>query len=377
MSWLCSEIGRGHPFYLDGLIHAVRAAGRDDLLARRADVFSVSRGLAHAAWHAVRATYQLAGRGGLVAGAYRRARDRVRYDEPSPLLRLLGRDLRRWAGRAGIVVVDHPLLVGALGTRRGVWYMHGEAVAPPESIVGTAARILVPSEKTAEVFVRGGVARPRLTITGVCVEPGLVPTAEVARRRRRARVTGSAPLTVAVFSSGAEPTAHVEALRGAAVALAEAGHLVWVFARRGGRLERAVTERAVASPRPVVIPFEGRPQLDRDTADRFERIDLMIGPPHERSNWALALGLPLLMVGPDVGTFAPLNRAHLVSAGVARALEFRGQAAGVPAQVAELRHSGRLARMIDAGTGVGYNGFDRAAAALIEAAGPEPHDPPA
>ncbi|MCA9705637.1 MAG: hypothetical protein KDK70_07310 [Myxococcales bacterium] len=374
MSLLCTEIGRGHPFYLEGLIAALRTAGRDDLTARRSNVFDASRGLARAAWRAVRATYLLAGRGGLVAAAYGRARGGLRYDEPSPALALLGRDLRRWAGREGIVVVDHPLLVGALQPRRDVWYVHGEVVVPPEAIVRSAAAILVPWASTAQSFVDGGVARDRLVITGLCVDPLLARRAQAARARRRARLEGTAPLTVAVFSSGAEPMHHVRALSAAAVALTRAGHRVLVFARQGGRLQRAVTARAAGGIGPRLVSFSDRDQLDRRTAAHFDRLDLTIGPPHERTSWALALGLPMLVVGPDVGTFAPLNRAVLTEAGVARALE---AVASDPSQLAgrldALRRDGALTRMLDHGTGPRFDGFRRAAEALVAAAASRTH----
>ncbi|MEM9459673.1 MAG: hypothetical protein AAGF11_36180 [Myxococcota bacterium] len=370
VSFLCAEIGRGHPFYLDGLIYALREAGRAELIARRSDVFTLSRGRAHAAWQAVRALYHVAARGGLVAATYRRMRDRVRYDEPSRLLDLLGRDLRRWAGREGIVVVDHPLLVGALGDREDVWYMHGELVAPPEAIVHSAAGIFVPDQRTAQIFVGGGVAPERLAVTGPCVDPLLVPMAEAARRRRRKRLRSTAPLTVAVFSSGAEPSAHVQALSAAAAVLARTGHRVVVFARRGGRLERRVSAGAATSLDPVVIPFSGRDELDRQTAAHFEALDLVIGPPHERSSWAFALGLPLLIVGPDVGTFAPLNRERLTTAGVAVALEAMAEdPARLPTALLQLRRSGRLGQMLERGTGPRTDGFRRAAAALVEVVG--------
>jgi hypothetical protein len=363
ISLLGSEIGRGHAFYLDGVATALRAAGRPDLAARRADVFGVSRGLARGAWLGVRAAWTIAGRGGLAEALTRRARSRVDHDRDSRLLRLLGRDLRRWAGDAGLVVVDHPALVGALGERPGIWYVHGEHAAPREAIVRRAARIFVPSRETAAAFERGGVARERLIVTGLCVDPALVPQAAGAALARQTRIASREPLGVAFLSSGAEPVAHVAALAAGAAALA-GSHRALVFARRGGRLERAVRRLGVER-----IGFSGRDELDRETARCFPAIDVVVSPPHERSHWALGLGVPFLLVGPDLGPFAPLNRALLLREGVAVEIRDRLAAARLPRTLAALRGDGRLLAMSRRGCGRPIDGFSVAARALVAAAG--------
>lgn len=376
ISVLGSEIGRGHPFYTDGLLHALRE--RDPaLIARRADVFSVSRGLPLLAWRSVRASYRLAGRGGPIASLYHRVRGNVDYDRESLLLRVLGADLRRWAGNGGIVVVDHPAVVGALGGRPDVWYFHGELVAPPEAIVRKAARILVPREDVAAELLRAGLRPEQVVVTGVCVEPGLVTEAAGRAEARRARIRGDGPLTLAFFSSGAEPAAHVRALAAAAHATAAAGHDAIVFARQGGALERAVRDgggtAGAAAPAgaagtaiPEIVPFDGRPDLDARTAERFTAFDAVVSPPHERSNWAVALGVPFFLVGPDIGPFAPRNRALLLRAGVAAEIRDESDAAALPARLADLRAKGLLLRMSESGTAGPIDGFRRAARLLEE-----------
>jgi len=363
LSFLGSEIGRGHPFYLDGVLRALEASGRADLVTRRADVFSVSAGSSLAAWKAVRTLYGIAGRGGVVSGAYLRLRGGTSYDDDSLALRVLGRDLRRWAGREGIVVVDHPALVGALGDRADVFYVHGEMVAPREAIVRRAARVFVPLEETAGEFMRGGVHPERLPVTGICIENELLPGAAQVRDARRARIAGDAPLTVAFFSSGAEPPVHVETLAAGAGSLAAGGrHRAVVFARRGGRLERTA---GAASPPPEIIPFESRAELDRVTAERFPEIDVVVSPPHERSNWAVALGIPFLLVGPDIGPFAPRNRDLLLRRGVAAELPLAHARVLAP-RFEALRADGQLRRMSDMSGGASFRGFPRIAELLIE-----------
>jgi hypothetical protein len=363
---LGSEIGRGHAFYLDGVERALRALS-PGVPVSRTDVFAVSRGLSLAAWNAVRSAYLLGARGGLVGAAYARLRRHGDYDRPSLVLDVLGRDLRRWAGADGIVVVDHPAVAGALRGRRDVWYVHGEMCAPPEAIVRCAERILIPLEETAEEFVRGGVERTRLVVTGICVENELVAGAEAASAARHTRLSGHGPLRIAFFSSGAEPSAHVDVLAVGACALAHGGmHEAVVFARRAGRLEGAVrreSSRTGAEPR--MVPFVGREELDRVTARELDAVDVVVSPPHERVNWAVALGIPFLLVGPDLGPFAPRNRAILERRRVAMRISSSMEAVALPARLDRLRRDGVLAAMSARGTGLPYRGFENAAAALV------------
>jgi hypothetical protein len=366
ISVLGSEIGRGHPFYSDGLLRALRDE-HPGLLARHADVFSVSRGMARAAWNSVRASYRLAGKGGPVAALYHRVRGNVDYNRESALLRTLGRDLRRWAGDEGIVVVDHPAVVGALGGRPDVWYFHGELVAPPEAMVRKAVRIFVPREEVAGEFIRGGLHPEQMLVTGVCIERDLTADAFARARARRERIAGDGPLTLAFFSSGAEPDAHVRALAAGAAAVAASRHRVIVFARRGGALEAAVTAGAATAGGglpPEVVRFDGREDLDRRTAERFSAFDAVVSPPHERSNWAMALGVPFFLVGPDIGPFAPRNRSLLLRSGVAAEIADEEHARRLPELVDELRAKRLLLRMSEMGAGGPVDGFRRAARML-------------
>ena len=374
ISFLGSGIGRGHAFYLDGVERALRAAGHGRLVARRADVFAVSHGLSLLGWKSARAAYHAAGGGGWVALAYGLLRRESDYNRRSPVLAILGRDLRRWAGESGPLVVDHPAVVGALGRREEVWYVHGEMVAPPEAIVRGAARILVPLPETAEAFVRAGIPGARVLVTGICVENELVPGAEEGIAARRARLAGDGPLTVAFFSSGSEPITHVATLATGACALARGGrHRAIVFARRGGRLAAAVRhESAAEGPAPRLVEFVGREDLDRRTAAVFRDVDLVASPPHERSNWAVALGVPLLLVGPDLGPFAPRNRALLYARGVAVDMGSRTRALALPARVDHLRGDGTWAAMSARGTGPEFRGFEAAARFLATEVGTSP-----
>ncbi len=363
ISLLGSDVGRGHAFYLDGLERELRRIA-PHRVAERASVFAIAQGLGGLGWKSIRAAYHAAGLGGPAPALYAWLRGRSDYNSDSPMLRVLGRDLRRWADAFEIVVVDHPTLVGALGDRTGLWYLHGEATAPPETLVTRAARILVPTGGVARAFLQAGVDAARVSVTGLCVDPALLPNQRAHTQQRRTRIASGAPLSVAFFSSGSEPRAHVSPLVAGAAALARSRHRTLVFASQGGRLERAV--RRLSAPLPELVSFGSRKQLDALTAEHFPSLDLILSPPHERANWSLALGIPSLLVGPDIGPFAPRNRALLLEAGVAEELGSRRDARELPERIDELRARGTLLAMSERGSVAEFRGFERAAELLIE-----------
>jgi hypothetical protein len=186
-------------------------------------------------------------------------------------------------------------------------------------------------------------------------------------------------LTGAFFSSGAEPTSHIRQIVGAAQSVVNAKQRAIIFARRGGELELLAT-RCFSNPGELLvmdvssaIPAESPPVTLVITSNRreeyaltarlFPSFDYFVAPAHERTNWAAGLGLPMFIVGPDIGPFAPLNRELALSLGVAESLsdetEF-GEALN------RSRGEGRLQEMADAGWRKrAINGFEVIADWLI------------
>ena len=117
ISLLGSDVGRGHAFYLDGVERELRRIA-PQRVAERASVFEISQGPGRLGWKSIRAAYHTAGLGGPAPALYAWLRRRSSYNVDSLTLRILGRDLRRWAAKFETVVVDHPTLVGALGDAR-------------------------------------------------------------------------------------------------------------------------------------------------------------------------------------------------------------------------------------------------------------------
>jgi hypothetical protein len=94
----------------------------------------------------------------------------------------------------------------------------------------------------------------------------------------------------------------------------------------------------------------------------------MVCAAHERTGWAVGLGLPMLALLPHIGPFAPDNFAFASEQGVCLPLDGTAAAARLDDTLAELRRSGRLAEMARSGWGrYPINGAETIARALLSA----------
>jgi hypothetical protein len=232
-------------------------------------------------------------------------------------------------------------------------------------MVKGASKVFVPTSQVADLFERAGYESGDIVVTGLCVEPPLVAQAAAARNSRLSRYDSTGPLTVALYSSGAEPAPHVELLASALVSIVRAGHRAVAVFQGDGQFERVlrrvveghrfsaieiepVAELPDELPQVTLAPMASRQDEYQLTARLFPRFDLFMGPPHERSNWAVGLGLPMLAIEPAIGPFAPLNRELLMDRGVARIISASG-AKEAGDLIGDLRSSGELARMSEQG----------------------------
>ncbi len=370
--FISTEIGRGHPGYLDGLVETIRSE-YPHVRYFRSDVFSLSEGISRAAWKSVRCLYRIGGKGRAISSAYGRLRQTTGTAQGGGrLLPILGRDLRRRLSRfPGLIVVAHPIVARILAPRHDVIYQHGELAAPPESFVSGCRKIFVPLEETAEHFIRAGFSDEDILTTGQCIEIELIPCARDAFQERLARIDSDQALTAALFSSGAYPRDHLIKLRRAAISLIGAGHIMYLFA---GQSKRVATDfirhfetvkqtsgiDQSAFDRLHVIHAANRAEEDRKVADIFPHLDLFIAPAHERTNWAVGLGLPQIILTPHIGSYAPLNARIALDHNVA--VEIPNPPAGAPMAeiVSDLRRSGRLKIMAENGFGkTAIDGFAR------------------
>lgn len=361
---LYTNIGRGHPFYLDGVVAEWARHGGDPAALERTDVFQSSGPLPRQLWKVMRSLYRLGSSPGPAAVLYHRIRSSSRLHHGGPWLRLAGMTLRSRFGRGPApVLVAHPLLVSILAGRPGIYFQHGEVATPPQAVTPGAEIVFVPDEEAALPFIAGGYRRDQVVVTGLCIEPGIVAKADPAYAGRRARIEAGEPLTGAFFSSGAEPRRHVDYLTEAAGSAARAGHRALVFAAAGGALARRIARTPdhanvsfagqARGPGPRELPqgvalvlYTSRADLDAQVTHSFDLFDFFVAPPHERTHWALGLGLPMFTLGPDIGPFAPLNHARLKRAGVARTIDSVRDAHGLGA---ELSASGARKKLLEMG----------------------------
>ena len=386
ITFLYTNIGRGHPFYLDGIMEALIRSQAVSLVRRELAVFDLSHGLSRVGLPTARWLYRRGSSGGVAGFVYRQLRSHTDYNRDSLSLRLMGRDVREaFVGDSDPLIVAHPTMVGILRGKPELIYQHGELVTPDEAVVRGASTVLVPTPEAAEPFRTHGGYRPeQVVVTGLCIEPSLIRQAADAHAARLARYRSTGePMIGAFFSSGAEPAAHVTRLIAAAHSVVLAGGRVILFAQNhrdlARRAARALAERSISFgsidssdvipsdlPAVLIVRHNSRREENLLTSRLFSLFDFFVAPPHERSNWALGLGLPMFLIGPDIGPFAPLNRRVLLNSGAAQAIEAPMDAHPLGARIARLRANGSLTSMAQAGWGHReINGFARIAAFLV------------
>ncbi len=346
IDFLSCGIGRGHPFYLLN-IKLELSRLRPELEIGDQTAFAVSRGISHKLWRLAKFMYVHGSQTGPVSWLYSHLRQDRKAGDRGLAMRVLGKEIIAWASRSDApLVVDHPLLADichALEGRRPLIYMHGELVASPESLTTTPDLTLVPSSDVRNSFTNAGVTASRVAVTGFCVERCWRVTGEAAYIGRISRFRNAEPLTVAFFSSGAEPIEHVRRIVSAAGAIGNAGHRCLIFARRNGMLSRTVDAK-----------LKGRVQLylhhsiqeeEHNLTPYCQQIDFFVAPAHERTHWALGLGLPIFTLHPNYGAFAKLNAQLLNARGVAQGLLTLSDAARIDETVRSMRETGALERM--------------------------------
>lgn len=369
LTFLYVNIGRGHPFYLDGINDALIRQGKVGVVRSTEDALEVSRGLSGQAWKLVHWLYRHGASPGPVSRLYGLLRSSNDYNRDTLGLSMLGRSLRKqFLDRPQPLVVSHPILVGLFRNRPQLYYQHGELVAPPESMVSGAELVFVPTDEVAEKFLAGGYNQSAVYVSGLCIEPALVKQASDAFSLRKTRLASSEPLTGAFYSSGAEPALHVEAIVNGALSLSRGETRAIIFAEEGrklsSRLQRAFAQAEIPLgrisaadsipaelPRLLLVEYRSRREEAVLTARLFPSFDFFVAPAHERSHWAAGLGLPMFILEPCIGPFAPLNRELLLRHKVAFDLTSHEHVISLSERVNSLWHRGELAHMAENGWG--------------------------
>ncbi len=353
---VCSEIGRGHPSYLDSVLLALDRLGKDAKSPVQClTVPELCTGTSGLAWRLARLGYRLGSRGGAATWLYNRLRSPDA--RPSGLqLNALGSILRKtFAGYEGICLVDHPLLAHILAPVCRVAYLHCEIAAPGLSAVPEAWRTFVPLESTAAKLEASGVMRGALTVTGLVVEPELVDNAESAFAARLTRLASDQQLTIGFFVSGAEPRPHTSSIVTGAASVTLAGHkavLSWGTGMvKASKVQLALRKQGVAEGSFRVIWARNRKATTTAVAGVFPNLDVIVCAAHERTNWSVGLGLPMFALLPNIGPFAAENYAFASEQGVCLPLDGTANAARLGDTIAELRRTGRLVEMARNGWG--------------------------
>lgn len=364
---LGTDIGRGHPNYLDSIYSVLKKDYGDRLRIEYWTVFQKSRGFSLLAWRLVRFLYALGGKGGLATNAYNLLRSRHSDIQNETIaMRILGRDLKKiFKESKSICLVAHPFVARMLARVCRVFYVHGEIAGPGECAVSGVEKIYVPLAETRNRLITAGVDGSSIIVTGLIIEPDFVEDAEETYQSRIKRLQSDIPLTVGFFTSGAYPRAHMEKVVAGVNSVIEHNMKAVVFCGISQKMYRWLRTRIKGSS--VVDDREGecipedwdvrlvtrrnRQTETRRTADFLPEMDALVAASHERTNWAVGLGIPFFVVFPLIGTFAPLNFEFADTQGVAYPLKSRHEASLLGALIKRLRGNGRLLRMAQHGFG--------------------------
>ncbi|MGB2768695.1 MAG: hypothetical protein WBC88_03090 [Candidatus Zixiibacteriota bacterium] len=365
---LYSDIGRGHPSYLDSLVYLLKDK-HPGLVCR--NVFQESKGLSLLSWRFVSWLYSISGKGGLHTRFYDFIRKRSQKGARDSLMtRILGRDLKRaYENFPGICLVDHPILAKSLADVCRVWYVHGEIAAPTECAVRGVEKILVPLEETKNELIARGAQEEAVLVCGLMIEPALVETAEEAFQQRLKRIESDRPLTVGFFTSGAYPKEHMEKIIAGARSVIEKKMRAIIFCgtnrdklewmrRRLKDIDVKIVEDTEESPRQdeefdlMLVTRKTRQEDTQRAVELIPGLDAFVAASHERTNWPVGLGLPMFALFPLIGTFAAQNFEFAQRQRVMHPVKSMGEARNSGGLLAELRQNGQLLQMAKNGFGV-------------------------
>lgn len=372
---LYTEIGRGHPFYLDGIIESLNRNGGISIVRTTSSVFEESSGLSYQLWKLVRYLYKAGAQNNAVGKLYGYLRNETDYNQPSHLINLLGAKIKnKYLSDSDPLIVAHPLLVAMLKEKSNLYYQHGELIAPEESVVKGAEFVFVPTEEVAEKFYKF-YSKDQIIVTSLCIEPSIVQIAKDCFLERMIRYEKSDYLCGGYFSSGAEPEEHVDKLIGSLLSTVQAGHKAIAFVRHDGNFFKNITKKlteqsiichnfTVSDPVPINLPsvslviFKNRRE-ENILATRFFRfLDFFVSPSHERTNWAAGLGLPIFVTDPPIGPFSPLNRKFILDNNIGNVIVDKLETESFSEKLILFKQSGQLAAYAENGFGkYEINGF--------------------
>lgn len=372
--FLYTEIGRGHPTYIDGIIEMLELK-HSNLKFHRTNVFKLSTGLSLSLWKLIKVIYYIGARGGVISNLYNRFRKSVKPGNGNSLLvQLLGKKIiKHLRGFSGIIIVAHPILAQILGPRFNVVYQHGELVVPDEAMVMNCLKIFVPLKTAFDKFKKAGIPSDNIWVVGQCIENCLILNSIDSITKRLERLKSAKKLHAAIFSSGANPPSHISKIIMIADSLIDHGHKVTIFTGNSVKFRKKLIDHfsqnninisnTLSSDNKLKIIFSENRKIENESVSEiFPQIDFFVAPAHERTNWCIGLGIPQFILCPHFGSFAPLNAQFALKQGVAIEIKDNLTAQNFSQLIDELKISGELERMIINGQGRHeINGFSETA----------------
>ncbi len=328
-----TDIGRGHPNYLDSALRAVE--NRLEKLPKSikvTSVFEISKGMSLFGWKTIRRIYRSGAQGGLASFLYNKARGpQTDGTQKKKTIKVLGKSLRKYfEGYDGIVLAAHPILAQILGDACRVFYIHGEIASPLEFDISNAEKILAPLQKTADAFTAAGISRDKIIITGLMLEPELAAETELINAERLNRLESGGKTTIGFYTSGAYPKIHVWQIIEAAdhILKNNLGNIIISCGTEKRHFERfnsafgqyePITDREQFKQGESRILLQHDPDrqgLTLQEIDMLHRIDLAVMAAHERTNWTIGLNLPTIFLKPNIGNFSPGNHEYALEHGI-------------------------------------------------------------
>lgn len=380
---LYSDIGRGHPSYLDSFLSRLKKR-YPDLVCRT--VFQESKGISLLSWRFLLWLYNIGGKGGLQTKFYNLIR-RISQQgsEDSLVTKILGRDLKRACKNfSGICLVDHPLIAKSLAGICRIWYVHGEIAAPAECAVRGVEKILVPLDETKEKLILLGAERETILVCGLMIEPSLMDNAEISHQRRLERIRSNQPLTVGFFTSGAYPKEHMEKIILGARSVIQKKMRAIVFCGTnpykfewmrnkvrdwGAKIVEDKEDITIENKEPdlMLVSRKTRQEDTQRAVELIPHLDVFVAASHERTNWAVGLGLPMFALFPLIGTFAWQNFEFAQKQKVVYPLDSQEKAENLGEILSELRQNGQWLKMVKNGFGVhSINGIETAVSQFVK-----------
>jgi hypothetical protein len=394
-----TNIGRGHPSYLDSLLQTLQEKGQKAICRT---VFEESDGLSLLAWKLVEKLYFIGAKGGIRTKFYNWLRaSQSDISSDSTFIKLLGRDLTsKYQDFKGICLVAHPVVARILRDVCRTWYVHGEIAAPPECAIKGIEKIFVPLEETKDKLICFGTDPETVVVTGLMIEPGLVDSAENSFQDRLKKIESNQPLTIGFFTSGAYPKEHMKKILWGAKSVVEHGMRAIIFTgtcpkkiewfekemkkwgveivvenpalrqAQGGeqsQTTRGGKDRGEALGKQqhgdvLLVTRETRQTETQRTVELVPQMDAFVAASHERTNWAVGLGLPMFVLFPLIGTFASLNFEFAQRQKVTYPLDSLEKAKSLGKVIKERRQNEQLTQMAQNGFGVHkINGVRQAA----------------